>query len=165
MDRKTQQPIALGSLLRLLLEQLDGDLERLYRETGVAFRPKYFPLVRVLLRNPRIPLARLADECGVTHSAISQTVAEMAGRGLVETHSGKDARERLVSLSATAKRTCARLEPLWEAVHAAAAELDAELAAPLSEIAAEALAALRRRPFADRIREHLSQTKKKEKTP
>lgn len=148
-------PVGLGSLLRSLLERLDGEVERLYQVTEPGFRPKYYPIVRVLLREGAVPLARIAQECGVTHSAVSQTVSEMVQGGLVEMHPGKDARERLASLSAEGEAVCARLAPLWRAVHAAAAELDAELTEPLSAVATQALDALTQRSFGNRIREHL----------
>lgn len=145
----------LGSLLRALLARLDGDVDRLYREIGADFRPKYYPIARALLHEPRVTLASLARECGLTHSAISQTVSEMARRGLVVSKPGKDGRERLVSLTPRGKRACARLQALWKAVHLAAADLDAELAAPMSAAVAEALGALERRSFAERVRGRL----------
>jgi DNA-binding MarR family transcriptional regulator len=145
----------LGSLLRALLAHLDGDVERLYREAGIDFRPRYYPIARALLHEPRVTLAHLARECGLTHSAISQTVSEMARRGLVVARPGKDGRERLVSLTPRGKRACARLDALWNAVRLAAADLDAELTVPLSALAAEALGALERRSFAERVRRRL----------
>jgi len=153
-------PAGLGTLLRALLERLDGDVERLYAESGADFRPKYYPVARVLLTERRVSVARIAAAASVTHSAASQTVAEMARRGLVTLRPGAaDARERLVALTPAGRRACVELAPLWAAVGRAAAALDAELAvalAPLSAVAAEALAALARRPFADRVHEALA---------
>jgi DNA-binding MarR family transcriptional regulator len=154
-DDNLQLQTGLGSLLRSLLERLDGEVERLYQVEEPGFRPKYYPIVRILLRDSPIPLARIAQECGITHSAVSQTVSEMVEGGLVEMRPGKDARERLASLSEEGKAVCARLIPLWTAVHVAAAELDAELTEPLSAVVTQALDALTRRPFGSRIREHL----------
>lgn len=156
MESTTPAKPRLGSLLRALLDGLDGEVERLYQEEGSGFRPKYYPLAVILLRDRRVSISHLAAECSVTHSALSQTVSEMAARGLVETRPGKDARERLVALTAKGRRACADLAPLWEAIGAAAAELDAELEVPLSRIATDALGALARRPFRDRIREQRS---------
>jgi DNA-binding MarR family transcriptional regulator len=139
------------------LERLDGDVERLYGEMDTEFRPKYYPVARVLLAEHRVPLARIAAAAGVTHSAASQTVAEMARRGLVTLRpSPADARERLVTLTARGRRVCDTLAPLWAATAQAAAELDAELAAPLARVVAGALDALARRPFAARIRDALA---------
>jgi DNA-binding MarR family transcriptional regulator len=152
-------PRGLGTLLRELLARLDGDVERMYGETGLEFRPKYYPVARLLLAEPRVPLARIAATAGVTHSAASQTVAEMARHGLVTLRPGTaDARERRVALTPKGQRVCAALAPLWAAVADAATALDEELAAdvaPLSAVTAAALAALARRPFADRVREAL----------
>ena len=156
-DTTERQPAGLGSLLRALLERLDGEVERLYHMREPTFRPKYYPVVQVLLREGPVPLARIAQECGVTHSAVSQTVSEMVTGGLIEMHSGKDARERVASLSAQGEAMCTRLAPLWRAIHASAAELDAELTEPLSAVATQALEALTRRSFGNRIREHLKE--------
>jgi DNA-binding MarR family transcriptional regulator len=162
MINAPQCQAGLGTQLRALLDKLDGELMRLYREAGSEFRPKYYPIARVLRAEREVSLAQLARRCGVTHSAVSQTAAEMARGELVRMRPGKDARERLVSLSARGKRTCDRLEALWLAVDAAAAELDAELSAALSSVVAEALDALARRPFGGRVREHLARQERGE---
>lgn len=162
----TTSPPGLGTVLRALLEGLDGDVERLYHELGTEFRPKYYPVARLLLAETRAPLARIATAAGVTHSAASQTVAEMARRGLVTSRaSPADARERLVSLTARGRRVCDTLAPLWAATAQAAAELDAELAAPLAAVVAGALDALARRPFAARIRDALAADARPEAAP
>jgi DNA-binding MarR family transcriptional regulator len=156
LSRAAPSP-GLGTLLRALLERLDGDVDRLYGEAGVEFRPRYFPVARLLLVEPRAPLSRIAAAAGVTHSAASQTVAEMARRGLVVLRpSAVDGRERLVALTAKGRRACETLAPLWAATARAASELDAELAAPLAAVAAQALDALERRPFAARVRDALA---------
>lgn len=162
MINTAQARAGLGTQLRALVERLDGDLERIYREMGAEFRPKYYPIAGVLRAERTVSLANLARRCGVTHSAVSQTVAEMARARLVRMRPGKDARERLVSLSAKGERACAGLEALWAAVDAAAAELDAEISAPLTRVVAEALDALARRPFAGRIAEHLARAESQE---
>jgi DNA-binding MarR family transcriptional regulator len=92
---------------------------------------------------------------GTTHSASSQTVSEMAQRGLVRLRPGADARERVVHLTAKAERLRPVIDAEWRATAAAVRELDAELSAPLATVAAELADALARRPFHDRIAAHL----------
>ncbi len=41
----------LGTLLRHLLELLDGDVEQAYAELGLDYRPRFTPVVRALLES------------------------------------------------------------------------------------------------------------------
>lgn len=144
-------PPTLGTLVRHLIELLDGDLEAVYAASGLAWRPRYTPVLRVLMRLGPVSIKVLAQEIDITHSAASQTVAQMAGQRLVALKPGADARERIVALSARTRRMVPALQQQWAATHAAAAQLDAELSVPLSAVLAEAIAALNRRSFAARI--------------
>lgn len=148
MDRPSP---TLGTLVRHLLEQLDGDLEAVYAASGLEWRPRYTPVLRVLMRQGPASIKALAQEIGITHSAASQTVTQMAKQRLVTLKPGADARERIVVLSAKARRMVPALQRQWAATNAAAAQLDAELSVPLSAVLSEAIAALDQRPFATRI--------------
>ncbi|PPU75658.1 MULTISPECIES: MarR family winged helix-turn-helix transcriptional regulator [Xanthomonas] len=141
----------LGTLVRHLIELLDGDLEAVYAASGLAWRPRYTPVLRVLMRLGPASIKVLAQEIGITHSAASQTVAQMAKQRLVVLKPGADARERIVVLTAKVRRLVPALQQQWAATNAAAAQLDAELSVPLSAVLAEAIAALQRRSFATRI--------------
>ncbi|MFO3704637.1 MarR family winged helix-turn-helix transcriptional regulator [Xanthomonas codiaei] len=141
----------LGTLVRHLIELLDGDLEAVYAASGLPWRPRYTPVLRVLMRLGPASIKVLALQIGITHSAASQTVAQMAKQRLVVLKPGADARERIVVLTARTRRLVPALEQQWAATNAAAAQLDAELSMPLSAVLAEAIAALQRRPFATRI--------------
>ena len=148
MDRPSP---TLGTLVRHLLEQLDGDLEAVYAASGLEWRPRYTPVLRVLMRQGPVSIKALAQEIGITHSAASQTVTQMAKQRLVTLKPGADARERIVVLSAKARRMVPALQRQWAATNAAAAQLDTELSVPLSAVLAEAIAALNQESFAARI--------------
>jgi hypothetical protein len=64
---------------------------------------------------------------------------------------GEDARERVVSLSPRAMRMLPGLQQLWATTNTAARDLDNELTMPLSALVREAIGALERRPFGDRM--------------
>ncbi|MFI7606449.1 MarR family winged helix-turn-helix transcriptional regulator [Micromonospora sp. NPDC049366] len=143
---------ALGTLLRHVLDVLDGDVAAVYTEQGVAdYRPRFSPPLRVLLADGPLPIRDLARRVGVTHSAASQTVAQMARAGLVELTPGADARQRLVHLSARARELLPLVEAEWAATSAAMRQLDDELPAPLADVLHAVLAAVRRRPLRRRI--------------
>lgn len=142
----------LGVLLRRLIEQLDGAVEASYVADGLDYRPRYTPVVRALVRGGPATIRDLAAQTGVSHSATSQTIAQMAERNLVTLTTGADARERIVALSDTAQAMVPRLERRWAATEAAARSIDTDIGLPLADVVTQALAALERQSFPDRIR-------------
>ena len=141
----------LGTLLRHLAETLDGAVERAYVASGLDHRPRYTPVVRALLALGPASIRAISVHAGITHSATSQTVSQMEARGLVQLTVGQDTRERIVALTPAAEASLPALKRQWEATNAAADDLDHELSAPLSDLLREAIAALERRPFDERI--------------
>jgi DNA-binding MarR family transcriptional regulator len=151
--RNHPDPAAVGTLLRHVLELLDGDVAKVYQEQGLAeYRPRYSPVVRALLVEGPLPVRDLAAAVGVTHSAVSQTAAQMARAGLVtHTPDPQDARRRLIELTPKAHALLPQIEAEWDATARAMADLDAELSMPLKKLLTEAAEAVHRRPFRERI--------------
>jgi len=145
-------PGLLGTRLRHLLELMDGDVAAVYADLGLAgFRPRFTPVIRALADAGPSAIRDLARAIGVTHSAASQTVAQMAREDLVMLTPGEDARQRIVTLTRRAEKLLPVLNAEWAATTAAAVEWEAELSFPLSRLVDEAVAALRRRPMRERI--------------
>ena len=119
--------ITLGAQLRRLLELLDGDVETAYRRAGLNFRPRYTPIFRALLREGALSIKDVANLACVTHSAASQTIAQMTREDLVQIEMGRDRRERLVGLTPRALAMTPDLERCWAATARAAASLDLSL--------------------------------------
>ncbi|MCW3844092.1 winged helix-turn-helix domain-containing protein [Micromonospora yasonensis] len=143
---------ALGTLLRHVLELLDADVAAVYADLDLPdYRPRYSPLVRVLLADGPLAIRDLATRVGVTHSAASQTVAQMRRAGLVTLSPGADARQRIVALTDRAHALRPVIEAEWAATTTAMRQLDAELPVPLADELYAVLAALRRRRLRDRI--------------
>lgn len=143
----------LGTQLRHLIDLLDGDVAQQYKDAGLDYRPRYTPIVRALKELGTATIGQIADAAGITQPAATQTVNLMKKDGLVAVASGTDARQRLVSLSPQGRALLPALEACWAATKAAADGLDAQLAAPLSRILDEALAALEEKSFHARISE------------
>lgn len=139
--------------MRRLIDHLDGAVEASYARDGLEYRPRYTPVFRALLRDGPATIRDLSQRTGVSHSAASQTVSQMAGKGLVALEAGDDARERIVSLTSAALAIVPQLERRWAATEAAARTLDAELGLPLAEVITRALDALDEQSFAERIRQ------------
>jgi DNA-binding MarR family transcriptional regulator len=152
MERAT-----LGTLLRHLIELLDGAVEQSYRDAGLDYRPRYTPIVRVLLEHGPSSIRAIAEHAGITHSAASQTVAHMAKNGLVDLTKGNDARERLVDLSPRARSIIPAVQRCWQATEAAARDLEAEVDVALAEVIRCAVQALDRRSFGERIHDNLEE--------
>ena len=113
-------------------------------------------LRRAILSGDLAPGQRLVEQelaatLGVTHSAASQTVAQLIRHGLVVAAPGADARQRVLRLTPAAESLLPALELEWTAATAAARAFEAELPYPLSRLIADALAALDGRPMRDRI--------------
>jgi len=144
--------LGLGTRLRHVSELLDGDVASLYGDLGLAdYRPRFSPLVRALVILGPSPIRDIARAIGVTHSAASQTVAQMTRADLIRLEPGDDARQRIVHLTDRARSLLPVIDAEWAATSAAAAGLDAELPVPLGEMLAAVLRAIERRPMRERI--------------
>lgn len=144
--------LGLGTRLRHVLDLLDGDVARVYADLGLAdYRPRFSPVVRAIVALGPSSIRDIAGAIGVTHSAASQTVAQMSRCGLVALEPGEDARQRIVRLTDRARSLLPVIDAEWAATDAAAVGLDAELPVPLGEMLAAIVRAVERRPMRDRI--------------
>lgn len=147
------QVTGLGTQLRRLLDRLERDVADLGAELGLeGHRPRYSPVVRAVLARGPLTITGVADATGVTHSAASQTVAQMRRDGWLQAARGVDGRERVVDLTEHARELVPLLEQEWRTTEAAVADLDAELPMPLAELLTLAEAALDRRSLRERMR-------------
>jgi len=144
-------PSSLGTELRRLLELLDGDVERRYASLGLDYRARFTPIVRSLEIVGPASIKSIAHHSGLSHSAVSQTVAQMEKYGLLMLKPGSDSRERIAQPTEKLMEMLPLLHIQWAATYRAAAKLDTELSASLLQIVGEAIAALERQPFAERI--------------
>lgn len=135
-----------------MLEEMDADVARALAELGITeYRTRYSAVIRLVDAKGQATIGDVAERLGVTHSAASQTVAEMERRGWLKLREGTDARQRLVRLTAKARRSLPAIDAEWTATEAASAQLDAELPYPLSTLIEDLAAALARRRFRARI--------------
>lgn len=144
----------LGTKLRHLNASLDAAVQEHYDRLAVPFRPRFFPVAKALQEAPA-GIGNLARRVGVSQPAMTQTVTEMRRAGLVAAIASADRRVRLIALSPFGAEVVARLAPLWDAIDAAAEELDVDLPGRLSLAIEAALGALEAESFFDRIARHL----------
>ncbi|GIG67942.1 MarR family winged helix-turn-helix transcriptional regulator [Phytomonospora endophytica] len=150
---KTPEREAVGTLLRHVHDLLDGDVARAYPDLGLpaGYRPRYSPVMRALAAHGPMPIRDLAEAVGVTHSAASQSVAQMARDGLLELRPGTDARQRVAHLSEHGEGLLPAVHREWTAVATAMRDLDEELPAPLAEVLLAVLEAVEGRSLRERI--------------
>ncbi len=144
----------LGTQLRTLLELLDGELESIYTDEGLDYRPRFTPVLRALLDESPLTVGQIAAKAGISQPAATQTLNLMLAHDWVAPQTDPaDARRRLFALSAKAYAALPQLRAIWATTAGAARGLDAELSTPLSALLDEAITALRARSFPQRRRD------------
>ena len=143
----------LGTQLRHLIDLLDGAVGAAYEDAGIAYRPRYTPVMRALEGGQPCTVGQIAEAAGITQPAATQTVALMLKQGLLlASPSPRDARQKLIRLSRHGQALLPQLRLCWQATRAAADSLDRDMPYPLSEALAAAIVALQDQPFGERIR-------------
>jgi DNA-binding MarR family transcriptional regulator len=146
--------LLLGSRLRKVSEALYAGVDEVYRSAGVDLPSRCFPILFLLRDQGRLGISELAAKLGQTHPAVSQMSRKLLRHEVVrEMPDPKDDRRRLLSLSARGRGVMTRLEPVWKAIVAAAADLESDH--PLSQHLTAVDQALEIRGFAARIRSRL----------
>jgi DNA-binding MarR family transcriptional regulator len=144
---------------RACFDAMAADVAQTLTDLGLTeYRPRFSAVIRVVAADGPSTIRHITQRMNTTHSAGSQTVSDMAARGLVELRAGSDARQRLVHLTRKAQRLRPVIDAEWAATAAAVRELSTELSAPMDTIARELSEALQRRTFHDRIAAHLEGT-------
>lgn len=145
--------LLLGSRLRKVSEALYAGVDEVYRGEGVGLPARCFPILFLLRDRGRLGISELAALLGQSHPAVSQMSRKLLRHRVVrEWPDSRDDRRRLLGLSRRGAALMRRLEPVWRAIVAAVAELEA--AQPISVPLTAIDAALATHSFAARIRAH-----------
>lgn len=108
--------LAISSRLQRLCDQIRREGALIYKESGVDFEPKWFPVILVLSKKKQaLSIADLAAEIGIAHPSVIQLVKELEEKGLVKSSShSSDKRKRLLALTPKAIRTIEKMKPVWK---------------------------------------------------
>jgi DNA-binding MarR family transcriptional regulator/GNAT superfamily N-acetyltransferase len=124
--------LALATRCRRLSGRLLDSVNEFYRELGVPFQGRWFGLVQALARTDDRGVMELAEELGLSHTAVAQLLRELEEADWVATRADPgDARRRQARLTETGRRRMDELRPVWEAVRGATAGLLARRAPDL----------------------------------
>jgi DNA-binding MarR family transcriptional regulator len=117
-------PLAVAARLQRLADTIRRDGVLVYKEHGIDFKPKWFPVVYVLHEKGPTSVVDLAAEVGIAHPSVIQLVKELEAKKLVKSSSDKsDGRRRLLSLTPAAVRLVKKMKPVWKKIHAAVEEM------------------------------------------
>ncbi|GAB3384430.1 hypothetical protein GCM10027568_00140 [Humibacter soli] len=141
--------------MKAVQKRMEEGIADAYRSLDIAgVRPR-FSMVMMFLDDGPASIRDLAERCGVTHSAMSQSVAAMRDAGLVESEPGEDARSRVISLTERGREVAPVLWREWYSTEAAVREMAQEVGVDLEVMAAAMDAALDRESFAARVLRHM----------
>jgi DNA-binding MarR family transcriptional regulator len=148
-------PLLIASRLRKLSEALYAGADEIYRANGVDLPARCFPILFLLRDHGRLGISEIAISLGQTHPAVSQMSRKLLAHEVIqEWDDPLDERRRLLGLSRRGAKLMKRLAPVWNAIAAAAQELDG--AHPILTSLTSIDQALGGTDFATRIRFHLT---------
>lgn len=103
---------------------MSQDVADIYNHYNFEFEPKWFPVFRLLAEQSPITATEIADQLGVTHSAVNQTAQELTDHGYIgSSQDSQDKRRRLLVLTNKGKNLISKLEPVWTKVQIAMDDL------------------------------------------
>jgi DNA-binding MarR family transcriptional regulator len=106
--------LAISTRLQRLSDRLRKDGQRIYDAHGVAFEPKWFPVIYTLLHRSPMSVGELAQEIGYAHPSTISLLKELEKNKWIQSKKDKtDERKRLVQLTAKGKNILNEMEPVW----------------------------------------------------
>lgn len=119
--------LVFGSRLRRLSETFLADVNKIYATHKLKFDAAWFPVFYILSRKRSVSIKDIADELGVSHSAISQLVSSLQQKGLIKTATAADdGRKKVVEFTTKGQKLQYQIEPVWKALAKAMEDLAKE---------------------------------------
>jgi DNA-binding MarR family transcriptional regulator len=109
--------LALGARMQKLSDTIRNDITRIYKEHGVDFESKWFPVIYILSIKKSLSVVELADELGYAHPSVITLVRELQNKRLLKSSSHKsDGRKRIITLTPKARAMVKKMKPLWKKI-------------------------------------------------
>lgn len=145
--------LAISTRLQRLSEQLRKDGTLIYKENGIEFEPKWFPVIYVLHNKPLLGVVEIANEIGYTHPSTITLLKELEKEKLIRSKKDKtDERKRLIQLTERGAQLVAKMEPVWTIMIKALTDIT-NTTNNLMLAIEEVEASLRKKSFAERADE------------
>ena len=152
--------LAISTRLQRLAEQLRKDGTLIYKNHGIEFEPKWFPVIYVLHHKPLQSVVEIANEIGYTHPSTITLLKELEKQKLIRSKKDTTAeRKRLIQLTEKGAQLVAKMEPVWNLMTRAITEIT-NTSNNLMLAIEEVEEALRKKGFADRAQEMKTANKK-----
>jgi DNA-binding MarR family transcriptional regulator len=111
--------LAIATRLKRLSERLSNDVSKIYKESDVDFEARWFLILSLLAKEKLMAITEIAESLQLTHPAIIQLVQELEKKKLIKASVDKqDGRKRMVSLTASGKKTLTQIEPVLKSIRA-----------------------------------------------
>ena len=144
-------PLAVAARLQRLADMIRKDGVLVYKENGIDFEPKWFPVVYVLSRKGALSVVDLSNEIGLAHPSVIQLIKELEAKKLVKSSSHKvDGRKRVITLTPKAEALVLEMQPVWDNIKAAVTEM-VKTENNLMKAIAETEAQLKKESFFNRV--------------
>jgi DNA-binding MarR family transcriptional regulator len=109
--------LALSTRLQRLSDQLRKDGALVYKEFGIGFEPKWFPVIFTLHHKTTLSVVEIANEIGYTHPSIISLLKELEKQQMIKSKKDKsDERKRLIELAPKGIELVEKMKPVWELI-------------------------------------------------
>ncbi|MGE7776113.1 MarR family winged helix-turn-helix transcriptional regulator [Chitinophaga sp. NPDC101104] len=151
------EELALATRLKRLGERLSQDVSRIYKESSLDFEARWFLILELLSRKKTMSITEISDALQISHPAVVQLADQMLEHGLMKASPDpRDARRRLLSLSASGKNMYKRIGPMLQVIREENRKWLLQSSGDLLRILGELENALDDKSMYQRIREGLS---------
>jgi DNA-binding MarR family transcriptional regulator len=107
--------LAISTRLQRLSDQVRKDGQKIYELYGIAFEPKWFPVIYTLHQKTVLSVVEIANEIGYTHPSTISLLKELEKEKLIRSKRDKtDERKRLLTLTEKGKILIERMKPVWD---------------------------------------------------
>ncbi len=116
--------LALSTRLQRLSEQLRKDGALIYKEFGIDFEPKWFPVIFTLHHKKILSVVEIANEIGYTHPSTISLLKELEKQKIIISKKDKsDERKRLIELSSKGIELIEKIQPVWKLISTILSEI------------------------------------------
>jgi DNA-binding MarR family transcriptional regulator len=106
--------LGIATRLQRLSDRLRKDGLSIYKDHGIDFEPKWFPVIFSLHVKPLMSVVELAHEIGYTHPSTISLLKELEEQNLIRSvKDTKDERRRLIQLTNKGAALIERMKPVW----------------------------------------------------